>query len=194
MLLLTFTAGPNRYAVNVVRVVEVVPRVDLRTIPHAPAFLAGLLGYRGKVVPVIDLGLLLASLPCQDRLSTRIILVNTARRDHNSKKKQDRNDSLGGHGQDGAEPEPSSNLLGLVAEHVSELTHAQPDQTVPLLIHLPEAPYLDAVLQTEEGIVQLIKVEGLRDSILASFQQRTAASESLAETVNSASDSPESGT
>ena len=59
MLLLTFTAGPNRYAIDVTRIVELVPRVELRKIPHAPAFLAGLLGYRGKVVPVIDLGLLL---------------------------------------------------------------------------------------------------------------------------------------
>ena len=65
MLLLTFTAGANRYAVDVARVVELVPRVELRSVPHAPPFLAGLLGYRGKVVPVIDLGLLLGALPCR---------------------------------------------------------------------------------------------------------------------------------
>ena len=83
MLLLTFTAGLNRYAVDVARVIELVPRVELRPIPHAPAFLAGLLGYRGKVVPVIDLGLLLDVAPCQDRLSTRIILVDDSPDDHN---------------------------------------------------------------------------------------------------------------
>src|SRR5271170_2284779 len=76
MLLLTFTAGANRYAVDVARVVELIPRVELRPVPHAPAFLAGLLGYRGKVVPVVDLGVLLDAPPCPDRLSTRIILVN----------------------------------------------------------------------------------------------------------------------
>ena len=63
MLLLTFKAGANRYAIDVARVIELVPRVELRTIPHAPPFLAGLLGYRGKVIPVIDLGLLLNSEP-----------------------------------------------------------------------------------------------------------------------------------
>ena len=83
MLLLTFTAGANRYAVDVTRVVELVPRVELQLIPHAPAFLAGLLGYRGKVVPVIDLGLLLDVAPCRDCLSTRIILVNDSPGDHN---------------------------------------------------------------------------------------------------------------
>ena len=55
-----------------------------RSIPHAPSFLAGLLGFRGKVIPVIDLGLLLSSVPCRDCLSTRIILVNDAPGDHNS--------------------------------------------------------------------------------------------------------------
>ena len=83
MLLLTFTAGAHRYAVDVARVVELVPRVELRDVPHAPASLAGLLGYRGQVVPVIDLGVLLGAAPCQDRLSTRIILVNDAPRDQN---------------------------------------------------------------------------------------------------------------
>src|ERR1700678_1819183 len=83
MLLLTFTVGPNRYAIDVARIVELVPRVDRRSVPHAPAFLAGLLGYRGNVVPVIDLCLLLDAAPCRDCLSTRIILVRDALDDHN---------------------------------------------------------------------------------------------------------------
>src|SRR5580698_4666195 len=83
MLLLTLKAGANHYAIDVARVIELVPRVELRTIPHAPPFLAGLLGYRGKVIPVIDLGLLLDSEPSRDCLSTRIILVNDAPVDHN---------------------------------------------------------------------------------------------------------------
>ena len=86
MLLLTLKAGANRYAIDVARVIELVPKVELRSIPHAPSFLAGLLGYRGKVIPVIDLGLLLGSVPCRDCLSTRIILVNDAPGDHNQGK------------------------------------------------------------------------------------------------------------
>ena len=82
MLLLTFKAGANRYAIDVARIIELVPHVELTTIPHAPSFLAGLLGFRGSVIPVIDLGLLLNSVPCRDCLSTRIILVNDAPGDH----------------------------------------------------------------------------------------------------------------
>jgi chemotaxis-related protein WspB len=139
MLLLTFTAGANRYAVDVARVVEVVPRVELRPVPHAPAFLAGLLGYRGKVVAVIDLSVLLDAPPCPDRLNTRIILVNAA---------------------------PDLNILGLVAERVSDLITVRPEQVSPPAVQLPQAPYLGAIVQTDEGIVQLIAIETLREATL----------------------------
>ena len=63
MLLLTFTAGANVMPSMWRGVIELVPRVELRAIPHAPAFLAGLLGYRGEVVPVIDLGVVAGLVP-----------------------------------------------------------------------------------------------------------------------------------
>jgi chemotaxis-related protein WspB len=178
MLLLTFTAGSNRYAVDVVRVVEVVPRVELRALPHAPAFLAGLLAYRGMVVPVIDLGLLLGAQPCQERLSTRIILVNIAPGDHNCQK-QDQENAPQTSGQRCSAQGQSVELLGLVAEHVSELTSAAPEQTVPLPLSLPQAPYLGAVVRPEEGIVQLIMVEKLRESVLREvfFEQTVSQAE-----------------
>ncbi len=123
MLILTFTAGGNRYAVDVARVVELVPRVELRIMPHAPGFLAGFLGYRGQVVPVIDLGLLLGAGACPDRLSTRIILVNHAPEDHN----QSGDDRAG-------------KLLGLIAEQVSDLTRVQPEQVAPAPCNCPRPP------------------------------------------------------
>ena len=52
-----------------------------------------------------------------------------------------------------------------------------------LPLSLPEAPYLGAVVQTEEGIVQLIMVEKLRESVLrqAFFEQTVSPAESFAE-------------
>jgi chemotaxis-related protein WspB len=162
MLLLTFTAGANRYAIDVARVVELVPKVELRAIPHAPAFLVGFLGYRGKVLPVVDLGLLLNGVPCQDRLSTRIILVNDALEDHNLRKR-DRDDSVGDSGHSPSAKDHDLNLLGLIAEHVSDLTSVRPEQVIPAPVHLLQAPYFGAIVQTDQGIVQLIAVEKVRD-------------------------------
>ena len=165
MLLLTFIAGANRYAIDVARVVELVPKVELRSIPHAPPYLAGLLGYRGKVVPVIDLGLLMGTAPCRDCLSTRIILVNDAPGDHNHGK-DDPDDSSENRRRSPANPMPDSSLLGLIGEQVSDLTYVQPEQVVPSPVRLPHVPFLDAIVQTAHGIVQLIAVERVRDASL----------------------------
>ena len=73
MLALAFHVGKDRFALRCADVVEVVPRVALRALPHAPAYIPGMFTYRGAVVPVIDLGLLMWGQPCADRLSTRII-------------------------------------------------------------------------------------------------------------------------
>jgi chemotaxis-related protein WspB len=149
MLLLTFTAAGEHYALDVSGVIELVPRVELRAIPHAPAFLAGLLGYRGEVVPVIDLGLLLGSSPCADRLSTRIILVKSAPGGQNR-----------GYGTRDADRGPER-LLALIAEKVSDLIEVAAEQVVPAPVHLPQAPYLDAIARTDRGFVPMIAVEKL---------------------------------
>jgi chemotaxis-related protein WspB len=168
MLLLTLKAGANRYAIDVTRVIELVPKVELRTIPHAPPFLAGLLAYRGKVIAVLDLGLLLSSAPCPDCLSTRIILVNDAPGDHNpGKNVADCASENQPHSP--ADETLHSSLLGLIGEQVSDLTYVQPEQVVPAPVQLAQAPFLGAIVQTAEGIVQLITVERIRDASLGGY-------------------------
>ncbi len=160
MLILTFTAAGNRYGVDVAQVVELVPRVELRLIPHAPGFLAGFLGYRGQVVPVIDLGLLLGTSPCPDRLSTRIILVKAEPYDHN----QSEGDRPGPAGEPGLPPRdanPDRGLIGLIAEHVGDLTRVQPEQVVPAPVSLPQAPYLEMIARTDREFVPLVGVSRL---------------------------------
>ena len=148
MLLLTFTAAGEPYALDAAGIVELVPHVGLRAIPHAPTHLAGLLFYRGGVVPVIDLGLLLGSSPCADRLSTRIILVKSPAGGQNR-----------GDGSAGAYREPR--LLGLIAERVIDLVEIEPDRIAPAPVQLARAPYLGAIARTDRGFVPLIEVAGL---------------------------------
>jgi chemotaxis-related protein WspB len=142
MLLLTFMVHGEPYALDVAGVIELVPRVELRTIPHAPAYLAGLLGYRGEVVPVIDLGLLLGSSPGADRLSTRIILVKST--------------------PDGQNRGGDARLLGLIAERVIDLVEVTAEQVAPAPVYLARAPYLGAIARTDRGFVPLIEAAGLR--------------------------------
>jgi chemotaxis-related protein WspB len=134
MLVLTFRVAEIPYAVVVRRVVEVVPRVELRAIPHAPGHLAGLLRYRGDAVPVVDLGMLMAGSPCPDRLDTRIILVDRG---------------VGG-------------LLGLVAERVDDVRSVDQSRRAVAGLEIDDAPYLGPIYETDDGLLQLIEPEKIQ--------------------------------
>jgi chemotaxis-related protein WspB len=135
VLLLIFHVAENQYAVDAARVREVVPRVGLRFVPHAPGYLAGLFNYRGQVVPVVDFGLLLGQPACRPRLSTRIIIVDTA-----------------------ADERVEYVPLGLIAEQVSDVRDVPGRQPARPASPLTEAPYLGPIVQLDDGLVQLIDV------------------------------------
>jgi chemotaxis-related protein WspB len=139
MLLLVFRVAEDAYAVDAGRVVEVVPRVALRTLPHAPAALAGVFRYRGRVVPVIDLGVLLDVGPCPLLLSTRIILVDER--------------TQGRHrGRDEAR-------LGLIAAHVGDVRRVADSQVIPPSPLMVPNPYLGPIVSDDTGLIPLIAVE-----------------------------------
>jgi chemotaxis-related protein WspB len=141
MLLMKFEIGTSAYAVDSACIEEVVPWVMLRPVPHAPAYLAGMFHYRGKVIPVVDLGLLLGDAAASDRLSTRIMVVRTAR-----------------HG---------SRLLGLLACRVSDLVRVDGAKLQRPTVHLSHAPYLGAVAETADGLVQILNAELILPESLA---------------------------
>jgi chemotaxis-related protein WspB len=135
MLILMFRTGESLYAFDAVRVAEVVPRVALRPIPHAPAYLAGLLSYRGQAVPVIEFGTLVGGKSAREALNTRVIITEFT-----------------AHGGE-------SRLIGVIAENVSDLRKVDAGQFVSPAMSLDEAPYLGALLRLDEGLVQLIAVD-----------------------------------
>ncbi|ACK70496.1 CheW protein [Gloeothece citriformis PCC 7424] len=79
MLLLLFYIGDDLYALDSSQVLEVIPRVILRKLHHVPDYVAGVFNYRGSILPVIDLSLLIRGNPCRLCLSTRIIIVENTR-------------------------------------------------------------------------------------------------------------------
>jgi chemotaxis signal transduction protein len=78
MLVLTFSIGSSRFAIDARRIVQVVPRVALRALPLMESYLAGVLDVGGRMLPVVDLGVRLTGVPCVERLSTRIVVVQIA--------------------------------------------------------------------------------------------------------------------
>ncbi len=53
--LVTFHVGREEYAVDILRVQEIIRVQDMTRVPNTPDYLTGVINLRGKIVPVMDL-------------------------------------------------------------------------------------------------------------------------------------------
>lgn len=148
MLMLLFQLGDGRYAIPARDVVEVTPYVRLEALPGTPGYVAGLLNYRARHVPVIDLCQLVSNHACRDSLTTRIVLVQFP-------------------GTDGA-----SRTLGLLAEAVTETLPIDEIAFSDTGIRVDTAPFLGDAAHSKHGLVRRITVaellpEPLRSQLFA---------------------------
>ena len=116
MLVLLVHAADQLYCIRAASIVEIIPRVPLQPVPHAPGALAGLLHFRSEVIPVIDLHALISGQPSAALLSTRIAVVSGARR------------------------------FGLVAERVTEALQVEESDIAPAPVTLEASRWLGGVL------------------------------------------------
>jgi chemotaxis-related protein WspB len=134
-----WTIGDDRYAIESDRVVEVVPVVEVRELPKCPAWVCGLMNYRGTLVPLVDMAMLIADRPAVRCRATRIVVI--------------RLDDMDGE------------MLGLLVENLESVEHCafESTQAHPGL-KVPDAPYLGAVALAADGAIQLVDVESLLDA------------------------------
>ena len=137
MLFLLFQLGRDCYALEASHVIEVLPLVQVKKIPRAPAGVAGVFTYRGAPVPVLDLSELALGRPARARLSTRLLLVNYP-------------DATG-----------AKRRLGLIAEKATETMRRAPEDFVASGVKSDGAPYLGPVVNDARGLIQWIAVEKL---------------------------------
>jgi chemotaxis-related protein WspB len=128
VLALTFQLGDMALAVPASAVVEVLSRRELRPVALAPPGVAGLLPFRGHLVPVVDLCRLVLERDCQPRLSSRLVVL-------------------------AVEEHGGSRMYAVLAESVLDLVPIT--ATVPGL-RLPDAPWLGGHLPDEPGMPQLM--------------------------------------
>lgn len=131
MLCLLLQLGGAQYAIDAQQIVEVLPLVDIKDVPHAPAGVLGLFNYHGAAVPVVDLVARTSGGRAERRLHSRIVVV------------RDR---------DGADGGPR--LLGLLVEHATgTMTCAAASLAEP---GVAGAAWLGPVAQHRGRVVQLI--------------------------------------
>jgi len=140
MLILLFYIGDVMYTIKCEKVREIAPMVALKEVPHTPDFFAGYFNYRGDIVPVIDLCLLVQGQPCRMRLSTRIILVDY-------------------------QTGETSHTLGLIAERITETVRKPGDIFISPGIRTDHAPYLGGIMMEKKKMIQYIDLDQLPSCI-----------------------------
>jgi purine-binding chemotaxis protein CheW len=72
----SFRLGHDIYAVDIMRIKEIIRPQKLVTLPRSPSFVEGIINLRGKIVPVIDIGKRF-NLPRSFNGSTTCLLIVT---------------------------------------------------------------------------------------------------------------------
>jgi chemotaxis-related protein WspB len=135
MIIITLSIGEEKYAIRADNVIEIVPIIKLKPLPMAESYIAGIINYRGKPIPVIDMCQLLDNRPCAHLLSTRLILIRI----------------------DGNEDNP----LGLITEKATETQSRREDEVMDSNIKIENAPFLGGILHDDDGMIQLLDINKL---------------------------------
>ncbi|NIZ18500.1 chemotaxis protein CheW [Entomospira culicis] len=78
--LVTFQLGEERYGIDIMHVKEIYSNHTVRPIPHAPAYIEGVLNLRGEIIPIINLhrrfGIAKALLSEDDAMLSGFVIIN----------------------------------------------------------------------------------------------------------------------
>lgn len=127
-----FTIGENLYAVDIMRIREIIRPQKLTSLPKAPPFVEGVINLRGSVLPVIDLRKRF-DLPLREfDSSVRLLIVRV-----------------------------SKQLLGLVVDNVTEvITIPVKDiKPPPQVVGGIGAKYLVGVCLAKESLIILLNID-----------------------------------
>ena len=125
----------DRYLIPTADVIEIIPNIYPRAVPHAPDYLLGMIDYRGVPLPLIDVCRLLYGAPCKVVLSSRIVIVKIIT------------------------PEGMELSIGWLLPGVTETIRVTSESFETAPIHLQECDYLGDVVTDETGILQRLDLQ-----------------------------------
>ena len=135
MMMLLFKIDGERYSLSVADVVELVPYVSLQSLPKAPGYIAGLMNYRGNIVPVVDLSILICERPVKRLMSSRIILIKPAKDEHR--------------------------YIGLLAENMTEAIKIDEATFTDTGVRADTGAFVDKIAMDGAGMIQIVNVSKL---------------------------------
>ena len=128
-----FRVGGEDYALDIMRIMEIIRPQKVTKIPKAPEFIEGVINLRGKVVPVLDLRKRFGmGAVGADKKKMRIVIVRMAGR-----------------------------VVGVVVDEVTEVIYLKPEQveTTPDAVKGEGADYLLGVGKVGDRLIVLLDME-----------------------------------
>lgn len=133
MQLLNFTIGGQQYGIDTRNIIEVLPFIPAQELPQQPEEIRGLIRYRGKLLPVLDLCQLILDRPCESRLGTRTVVVKLI---HESN-------------------EDSSHLFAITAEEVIGISTTKLDNVT----NVPSESFFGPIVDIESNTTGMISIQ-----------------------------------
>ena len=127
-----FRLGDDHYAVDIMRIKEIIRPQKLTSLPKAPPFVEGVLNLRGTVIPVIDLRKRFDFPASTLDRNTRLLIVTVGRQ-----------------------------LLGLAVDEVTEVLTLTPREIKPppQMINGISAEYLVGVCLAKDSLIMLLNLD-----------------------------------
>ncbi len=132
-----FRVGSELYALDIMRIKEIIRPQKLTPIPKAPSFIEGVINLRGAVIPVADLRKRFEQSIGEDSRKNRIVICSLA-----------------------------GKIIGLLVDEVTEVKRFGRKEIAPApqFIKGPEAAYFLGVARRDEELIMLIDLEKVLSS------------------------------
>lgn len=135
---LTFTLGEEQYGVDILKVQEIRAWETLRELHNVPDYFKGVLDFRGRILPIIDLRIRF-SIKQFDYKSTTVIIVLSS-------------------GQDGS-------IMGIVVDAVSDVLSVKRSEikAAPNMGSKIKTDYVQGMVSSDQGMIMLVDSDRLVD-------------------------------
>ena len=145
---LTFTLGQEQYGVDILKVQEIRGWETLREMHDVPSYIKGVLDFRGRIIPIVDLRIRFGVEPVEYLPTTVVIVLSRG----------------------------DGDMMGVVVDAVSDVLSIRSDdiKPAPRLGALIDNEYVTGMVSMEQGMVMLIDAERLIDPDELEAAQRQA--------------------
>jgi len=128
---LNFFLGNEEFGVRVDQIKELIQMMDITAVPNVPDYIKGVINLRGKVIPVVDLGLKLGLLTRENTQQSCIIVT---------------------------EMPGNKGLAGIMADSVSDIAYIHGNEIDDSLQNHLRADYIFGMARTERGVRILLDI------------------------------------